>query len=67
MSKIYKLPITPNAGYSADQVKSVSVSELIELLQTLDQDAQIVTNNISNTYGACYGQFELSAFDEVNN
>jgi len=59
MSKIYTLPITANAGYLKSQPRSVTVSELIEALQELDQDAQIVTIDSGNDRGAKFGSINL--------
>lgn len=68
MSTIYTLPITANTGYSKDRTPApITVADLIEVLQGLDQDGLIVTLDDGNTYGACFGTIHLNQFEDTNN
>ena len=52
------LRIRANKGYNADQAAesgTITVGELRELLEGLDDDAEIVTLDLSNGYGAKWG------------
>ena len=51
----YQLTIEPNQGYSADQTKSITVRDLLELLDGLDKEAEICTYDYQNSYGAKFG------------
>lgn len=53
----YQLEITSNGGYSADQVKGMTVGELISLLEQLDQEDEVILHDEGNRYGASYGYF----------
>ncbi len=50
------LRIRGNMGYGADQVNSITVGELRNLLEGYDDDMEIVTENTSNRYGANFGE-----------
>lgn len=50
------LRIRGNMGYSADQVNSITVGELKDLLEGYDDDMEIVTKNTNNKYGANFGE-----------
>lgn len=56
---IIKLEVYPNAGYSANQAienrHTLTVGTLRSLLADYDDDAQIVTYDPTNTYGAKWG------------
>ena len=53
-----KLQLLVNSckGYSADQVKGITVGELRDALADFDDDDEIVTYDSSNAYGASFGQ-----------
>lgn len=58
-----------NAGYGADQVKGITVRELKDLLEDLQDDDVIITKNLSNRYGANYGEIYaeiIGEYDEEN-
>ena len=54
------LKIRANEGYSPEQVGEehnlTTVGELKEWLEGYDDDAEIVTDNVNNRYGANYGR-----------
>ena len=50
------LKIRGNEGYNADQVNSMTVGELRDLLEGYDDDMEIVTENTDNRYGANFGE-----------
>ena len=51
----YQLEILSNGGYAADQVKGITVGELISILQDYEDDDEIVLHDGGNRYGASYG------------
>jgi len=51
----YQLTIEPNQGYAPDQTSTITVADLLDILQDLDKDAEICTFDYQNTYGAKYG------------
>jgi hypothetical protein len=55
----YQLTIEPNQGYGVDQTQTVTVRDLLELLEGLDKDAEICTYDYQNRYGAQYGGLTL--------
>lgn len=50
-----QLEIRANEGYSADQVKEITVSDLKEMLAWYDDEDTIVLYDQNNRRGACYG------------
>lgn len=52
----YQLKVEGSMGYGADQVNSITVGELIEVLRELDENAELVTYDTNNAYGAQFGQ-----------
>lgn len=55
----YQLTIEPNQGYSAEQVNSITVADLLDMLDGLDDDDEIITYDYQNRYGAKYGGLTL--------
>lgn len=55
----YQLTIEPNQGYSPDQTTSITVGELKEMLDGLEDDAEICTYSPDNRHGAAYGGLTL--------
>lgn len=57
------LRILANAGYSASQVKGVTLGELKEfideLIEDYDEDMEVITIDDGNRYGANYGKIYL--------
>ncbi len=62
--------ILANAGYGMDQVKSITLGELKELVDELfeqyDEDTEIVTIDSGNVYGAKYGRIYGSIVEDEN-
>lgn len=62
------IEILSNAGYGMDQVKSITLGELKELVDELfeqyDEDTEIVTVDSGNTYGAKYGKIYASIIED---
>jgi hypothetical protein len=54
------IKILSNAGYGMDQVNSITLRELKELVDELfeeyDEDTEIITIDEGNRYGAKYGK-----------
>lgn len=66
---LVEIGITGNAGYSANQVRKMTVSELISELENFDSKDEIYLKDAGNRYGAAYGQINyieqgLSEVDE---
>lgn len=59
----YQLNIRANGGYSADQVKGLTVGDLKALLDEMDDDDEIITYDSTNAYGAAYGTIS-GTYDE---
>lgn len=61
------IEILANAGYSMNQVKSITLGELKEFIDELieyyDEDTEIVTVDNGNVYGAKYGRIYLTQID----
>ena len=53
---LVEIGITGNAGYAADQVRKMSVGELISELENFDSEDEIYLKDAGNRYGAAYGQ-----------
>lgn len=57
------LSILANAGYSANQVKGVTLGELRdfieEMIEYYDEDTEVITVDSGNVYGAKYGKLYL--------
>lgn len=51
----YQLEINATQGYGADQAQAMSVGELINLLNDLEDTDQIVLHDETNRYGASFG------------
>ena len=65
------LRIKANEGYNAEQAAengTITVGELRELLEGLEDDAEIVTLDLSNGYGARWGVIDrwepMAEFEE---
>lgn len=62
------IEILSNAGYGMDQVNSITLGELKELVDELfekyDEDTEIVTIDGGNTYGAKYGKIYASIIED---
>lgn len=52
------LRIRANEGYSASQVKGLTVGELRRWLDDFDDDDEIVTHDLNNGYGADWGTID---------
>lgn len=52
---LVEIGITGNGGYSPDQVRKMSVGELISELENFDSDDEIYLHDAGNRYGAAYG------------
>lgn len=53
----YQLTVSGSQGYSADQIKSsITVAELREMLEGLEDDAEVVIYDNANGYGASFGR-----------
>lgn len=64
MKKI-QLEINGATGYGAEQVNSITVGELKEMLEYYDDDVEIVTHDVTNRYGASYGKIiEITDVEE---
>ena len=64
MKKI-QLEIYGANGYSAEQVRSITVGELKAMLEDYDDDIEIVTHDETNRYGASYGTIiEIADIEE---
>lgn len=50
------LRIRANEGYSASQVKGITVGELRRWLEDYDDDTEIVTHDLNSRYGAAWGK-----------
>ena len=51
------LSIQANEGYSIDQVRShVTVGDLKRYLEDMPDDAEVVTHDLNNRYGADWGK-----------
>lgn len=60
-----QLEIRANEGYSADQVKAITVSDLKEMLAWYDDEDTIVLYDQNNRRGACYGViWDIEELDE---
>ncbi len=57
------LEIYANRGYGSDQIKGMTIGELKEMLESYDDDLEIVTHDESNRYGASYGQIRFITED----
>lgn len=60
MSKKLLLDVSPNQGYAADQIEQkLTLGELLEAVKNAiseyGEDAEIVTNDVTNARGAKYG------------
>lgn len=50
------LEINANEGYSIDQVRGrITVGDLKRYLEDVDDDVEIVTKDLNNSYGANWG------------
>lgn len=62
----YAFYINGNQGYDYNQVNSIKVWELIELLQELDPDADLYLKDTGNNYGAKWHWFTTGGmFEEI--
>ena len=50
------LKIRSNEGYAADQVKAMTVGELKEMIEWLDDEDTFVLYDQNNAYGARFGR-----------
>ena len=60
--------ILSNAGYGMDQVTGITLGELRdfieEMIEYYDEDAEIITVDSGNKYGAKYGKLYLEEISE---
>lgn len=56
----YAFYISGNQGYAPDQVQSITVRELIERLQELDENDELFLKDTGNRYGANWHSFVSS-------
>ena len=63
----YAFYIVGNQGYDYDQVRGITVGELIERLQELDEDDELFLKDTGNRYGANWHSFLYSwdMFEEI--
>lgn len=52
---LVEIGITGNGGYSPDQVRKMSVGELVSELENFDSNDEIYLHDEGNRYGAAYG------------
>ena len=61
--------ILANAGYGLEQVNSITLGELKELIDQLfdeyDEDTEVVTIDSGNTYGAKYGKIYSEIIEDL--
>ncbi len=63
--KKLQLEINGAMGYGAEQVRSITVGELKEMLECYDDNDEIVTHDETNRYGASYGSIiEINEVDD---
>lgn len=60
----YQISIRSNEGYGADQVRGITVGELMEILQDLNEDDEIVTHDLNNPRGASFGRL-LAEIEDI--
>ena len=53
---LVEIGITGNAGYGADQVRKMTVGELISELEQFDSEDKVYLHDAGNRYGAAYGE-----------
>ena len=62
------IEILANAGYGMDQVSSITLGELKELVDELfeqyDENTEIVTVDSGNRYGAKYGKIYVGTIED---
>lgn len=62
------MEIRASEGYAADQIKTITVGELKEMLEYYEDEDEIVLHDNSNRYGAAYGRIldieELEDYEE---
>ena len=58
------LEIEGARGYGSEQVKSITVGQLKEMLEGYDDNTEIVTHDETNRYGASYGIIRYVTEDE---
>lgn len=52
----YQIDIQANEGYGADQIRyTITVGELREMLEGLNDEDEIVTRDLNNQRGASFG------------
>ncbi len=52
----YQIDIQANEGYGADQIRyTITVGEMREMLEGLEDDDEIVTHDLNNPRGAKFG------------
>lgn len=62
----YAFYIRGNQGYAHDQVQGMTVGELIERLQELDENDELYIKDTGNRYGARWHSFdEWGMFEEI--
>ena len=59
----YAFYIKGNQGYGYDQVRGITVGELIERLQELDPEDELFIKDTGNRYGANWHSFVHSGWD----
>lgn len=62
------IKILSNAGYGMDQVTGITLGELRdfieEMIEYYDEDAEVITVDSGNKYGAKYGKLYLEEISE---
>ena len=63
----YAFYINGNQGYGHDQVKSITVGELKEMLEELNEDDELFLKDTGNRYGANWHSFvsDWGMFEEI--
>jgi hypothetical protein len=62
----YQINIRSNEGYGADQIRTaITVAELRDALDYLEDDDELITYDLNNPRGAAYGKL-TSRFDRVD-
>lgn len=63
----YAFYINGNQGYGYDQVKGITVAELIEKLEELDPEDELFLKDTGNRYGANWHSFTSgwNMFEEI--
>lgn len=70
MTAIFKIQIRSNCGYDAkgalDYANTMTVGQLREMLEGLDDDTLIVTDDLSNRRGANWGVVSDAYEDDID-